>query len=322
MAATPEQHLTSAPYIAADSTSKNYWVSREEYPFVTWSATFPNGPIEPRDYLEFLKAVLAAAEQEEVFRVVRAPLRKSDRKYYPEEYWDYRAQPGGPTYAQFVEQVFAETGKLILPWQLFSSPGFLEEYRVIAPGKLSYYETDGRLVEAEVEDIGALLRRLRPYEIPDGFSEEEWLAHEDYRNDNYDDYKAYGSALFFYGQLGSDETEWAAFKAWENLPAGMRNPEDEPYVRETYLTINLYTDIWFPKVKGFIENIRPLSPHIPGRMFDNQELALRHTPRLNRFLRSVKKLIEGRGGHMDVDCSNFQEFYGSMCSEGGIILDS
>jgi hypothetical protein len=317
MAATPEQHLTSAPYIAADSTSKNYWVSREEYPFVTWSATFPNGPIEPRDYLEFLKAVLAAAEQEEVLHVVKASLRKSERKYYPEQYWEYQFQPGGLTYIQYLEQVFAATGKSIALEQLPSS-GNSWPYGTT---RLSYYETDGQLVEAEVEDIGALLRRLRPYEIPDGVSEKEWLTHEDYTDDDYDDYKAYGSALFFYGQLGSDETEWAAFKAWENLPAGIRNPEDEPYVRETYLTINLYTDIWFPRVKGFIENIRPLSPHIAGRMFDNQELALRHTPRLNRFLQSVKKLIEERGGHMDVDCSNFQEFYGSMCSEDGIILD-
>jgi hypothetical protein len=317
MAATPEQHLTSAPYIAADSTSKNYWVSREEYPFVTWSATFPNGPIEPRDYLEFLKAVLAAAEQEEVLHVVKASLRKSERKYYPEQYWEYQFQPGGLTYIQYLEQVFAATGKSIALEQLPSS-GNSWPYGTT---RLSYYETDGQLVEAEVEDIGALLRRLRPNEIPDGVSEKEWLTHEDYTDDDYDDYKAYGSALFFYGQLGSDETEWAAFKAWENLPAGIRNPEDEPYVRETYLTINLYTDIWFPRVKGFIENIRPLSPHIAGRMFDNQELALRHTPRLNRFLQSVKKLIEERGGHMDVDCSNFQEFYGSMCSEDGIILD-
>ncbi len=109
-------------------------------------------------------------------------------------------------------------------------------------------------MEAEVEDVGALLRRLRPNEIPDGVSEKEWLAHEDY-----DDYKAYGSALFFYGQLGSDEVEWAAFRAWEEQPEGIRNTEDKPYIRETYLTINLYTDIWFPRVKGFIEKRKRVS---------------------------------------------------------------
>ncbi len=317
MAATPEQHLTSAPYIAADSTSKNYWVSREEYPFVTWSATFPNGPIEPRDYLEFLKEVLTAAEREEVLHVVKASLGSSYQKYYPEQYWEYQFQVGGLTYIQYIEKVFAATGKSIALEQLPSS-GNSWPYGTT---RLSYYETDGELVEAEVEDIGALLRRLRPNEIPDGVSEKEWLAHEDYRDDDYDDYKAYGSALFFYGQLGSDEVEWAAFRAWEEQPEGIRNTEDKPYIRETYLTINLYTDIWFPRVKGFIENIRPLSQYVADRMFDNQELALRHTPRLNRFLRSVKKLIEERGGHMDVDCSNFQEFYGSMCREDGIILN-
>ncbi len=313
MASTPKQHLTHSPNTAGVSTGKNYWVVRDEYPFVTWYATFPDRPVEPRDYLEFLKEVLAAAEREEVLHVVKASLGKSDRKYYPEQYWEYQSQPGRLTYIQYMEQVFAATGKIIAWEQLPSSPNSGR----CGPTRLSYYETDGQLVEAEVEDIGALLRRLRPNEIPDDFSEEERYSREN----TLDAYKAYGSALYFYGQLGSDSAEWSAHKAWEKLPKEIRNPEREPYVGEAYISIHLYTDIWFPYVTGVLEDMAKPFKYPDNHAFDNRELALRHTPRLNRFLQSVKQLIERRGGHMSMDCSNFQQFHGSMCSDDGIILD-
>jgi hypothetical protein len=52
--------------------------------------------------------------------------------------------------------------------------------------------------------------------------------------------------------------------------------------------INLLTDIWFPRVVGWMDAEEPF--------YDNSELAVLNTPRLNRFLQRTKKLILSLGG--------------------------
>jgi hypothetical protein len=295
------------------SVNKNYWVSRDEYSLASWYASFPDGPVEPRDYLTFLNQVLAAAQREEVLRVTQVSLGSSERQDYPEKYWDYCAQSTELSYVEYTEQVFAETGKIIALEQLESSGNS----RPYGTTRLSYYETDGHLVENEVEDLGALLQDLCSNEVSEGDSEEEWGTYGDYPY-----YKAIGSAIFFGGKLGTSMEKWAMLRAWESLPESIRKPDDKPYVSAAYLGIHLYTDIWFPKIKGFLERMKSPMQYGSDYMFDNTELARRHTPRLNRFLQSVQQLIEERGGSLIVDCSNFQDFYGSMCSDNGIILDA
>jgi hypothetical protein len=269
--------------------------------------------VEPREYLDFLKEVLAAAEREEVFRITWASLASDYRKNFREQDWEYQLQPGGLTYAEYMERVFVETGKLIFQGQLISCPNY-QDYHAIT--RLSYYETNGQFAEAEIEDIGALLLRLRPNEFPDDFPEEERY----YREESLNSYKAHGSAVYFSGQQGSSLTNWTLRKAWEGIPEESRDPEAEPVAHEAYLGINLYTDIWFPWVMGMMEWTTGKQP---GKLqfFDNRELAFRHTPRLNRFLQSVKQLIEARGGCLTSDCSDFYAYYGAMCSEDGILLD-
>jgi hypothetical protein len=52
--------------------------------------------------------------------------------------------------------------------------------------------------------------------------------------------------------------------------------------------IRLYTDLWFPRVVGWMDADAPY--------YDNSELAALNTPRLNRFLQRTKELILSLGG--------------------------
>jgi hypothetical protein len=276
----------------------NSWVMENKYEIVTWYAGFPKGKMtDPWEVLPFVQKVLEVAEQEEVYRVKRAPWRSGDLGLKLD--LEYRAYPGGPSYGEYIEQVLTGTDKLIFFEQLSASPNLLPEYRVIAPARLSYYDIDGTLIDKEVEDVGELLRRVRPPEVdlPDDWQElsEEDIASEiEYVNRNY---KATGSAIFFRGLLV---------------------PKDSFPDYGTYLSIRLYTDIWFPKVGGYLIDDSPYE----SRIFkDNRELALRHTPRLNRFLASVRELTSELGGTWSVDPSNPEGEYTQQLSECGINLD-
>jgi hypothetical protein len=61
------------------------------------------------------------------------------------------------------------------------------------------------------------------------------------------------------------------------------------------LLIHIQSDIWFPWVYG---SAHPEADHI--RMFDNRELANRHTPRLNAFLGEVAAAARGAGGRFEI----------------------
>jgi hypothetical protein len=276
----------------------NYWVMEDEPELATWYAKFPKGSMtDPWEVLPFLQKVLEAAGQEEVYRVKRAPWSSGALGLKLD--LEYRAYPGGPSYGQYLEQVLSETDKLIFFRQLSASPGLLPEYRVIAPARLSYYDIDGTLIDREVEDVGELLRRVRPPEVdlPDYWrelSERELANKKKFINKSY---KAEGSAIFLGGDLIEKDTA---------LDFG------------TYLSIELYTDIWFPKVGGYLEDHSPYQSRV---FHDNRELALRHTPRLNQFLASVKDLTLEFGGTWKVDYPSIDEQYNQQFNENGINLD-
>jgi hypothetical protein len=82
---------------------------------------------------------------------------------------------------------------------------------------------------------------------------------------------------------------------------------------QTSLMIYIHTNIWLPKVRGF--------PSDPREWYDNSELALRHTPRLNRFLLRVKELTLQYGGKWELSTEHKDEIHWPMLSEDGIILD-
>jgi hypothetical protein len=244
----------------------NYWVMENKCEFVTWNAKFLKGKMtDPWEVLPFVQKVLKVAEREEVYRVQRAPWESGDLGLKLD--LEYRAYSGGPSYGEYIEQVLNETDKLIFFEQLRASPNLLPEYRVIAPARLSYYDIDGTLIDKEVEDVGELLRRVRPPEVdlPDYWRE---LSEEDIGSEIESvnrGYKATGSAIFFRGQLMRKNSSYG-----------------------THLYIYLYTDIWFPKVAGYLVDDSPYE----NRVFhDNRALALRHTPHLNRFLTSIRERL-------------------------------
>jgi hypothetical protein len=278
----------------------NYWVMQDEPEFASWGAKFPLGKMnDPWEMLSFLQQVLKAAEMEEVFHLVKAPWQKGDLDLY--QNLEYRARTDGPTYSQYLEQILAETGKLIFFRQLFSMPDLLPEYRVVAPARLSYYDINGELRDEEVEDVGELLRQVRPTQDdllnhwPE-LSEEEIKRKKKFIDKSY---KGGGSAIFFGGNFV---------------------PKDSESDYGSHLYINLFTDIWFPKVGGFLEE-QPV--WYEDRVFyDNRELALRHTPRLNRFLANVRDITLEMGGTWYVDKDGYPTSrYEEQFNEDGIILD-
>jgi hypothetical protein len=69
---------------------------------------------------------------------------------------------------------------------------------------------------------------------------------------------------------------------------------DQPPVhvraRRASVTIELPTDVWFPRTVGLLEEDAPWAP--APASFDNSALAACHTPRLNAFLRAVREAAD------------------------------
>jgi hypothetical protein len=120
-------------------------------------------------------------------------------------------------------------------------------------------------------------------------------------------------------RLRPDQLDMQRYDMASSLPmvlSGMKGGWDEedgtPYI--TYLRICLQTNIWFPWVRGF--------PGETKRWNDNTDLALRHTPRLNRFLARVKELTLQFGGKWERSNDQHISIYWPMIGEEGILLDA
>ncbi|MBI5929425.1 MAG: hypothetical protein HY862_08960 [Chloroflexi bacterium] len=90
------------------------------------------------------------------------------------------------------------------------------------------------------------------------------------------------------------------------------------------IRIELHTDIWFPWVKGFLDDPSEFPTHYdPQRkMFDNRILANCHTVRLNRFLEKVRELtLNHEGIWHGVDGAAGIRDYVSQLGDVGIRLD-
>lgn len=61
------------------------------------------------------------------------------------------------------------------------------------------------------------------------------------------------------------------------------------------ISVRLDTDIWFPRVCGMHEDLEEDMEEFP-ESYDNVELARRHTPRFNLFLREVRAATLAAGG--------------------------
>jgi hypothetical protein len=151
---------------------------------------------------------------------------------------------------------------------------------------LSHYDREDRLVDEVVTDLGAVLASLEPVpdSIPNGF-----MNH------------------------------YPAVRITGRRYAGVRQgaPVDgraDPLRIAAYLSI--HSDIWFPWVYG---SAHPDCDHI--RMFDNRELASRHTPRLNAFLGDVAAAARGAGGSFGVWPDDTGTRAAGWVDDDGVLLD-
>ena len=124
------------------------------------------------------------------------------------------------------------------------------------PARLCYFESQG-LVSTDVDNVGALLARLRPEDIETG---DVFMA-------------GVAPVTVLSRAVSADE---------------LKSPAKR--LRAVQIRIALYTDIWFPRVLGMLDQLA--MPAINGRskLVDDTELADCHTPRLNAFVRSARAL--------------------------------
>ena len=81
------------------------------------------------------------------------------------------------------------------------------------------------------------------------------------------------------------------------------------------VAISIDTDIWFPRVI----DIHGISGDIVNEWYDNTALATRHTPRLNRFLSTVRERAAALGARWSYEATHNKNYAG-MVSESGIAL--
>ena len=250
---------------------KNYWTTLKNSAAACWFVTLPSvgsGGVEK--LLRFASGLLEAGEQENVYRVVQTDASKpftETHKY---------------SYVEHLVEVMERTN--ILP--LFSGEGGLIPIgngQLQALSKVCYYDLSGSLIEAEITDLGLLLKQLRPEKVEHSIG-----------------YMSHIAPITVSGLTKID----------------VQNTRNNP----VYISIKLETDIWFPWVVGFLEDCEP--PLSLNDMFDNRELALQHTPRLNRFLSSVFNLVQELDGEWELSESDEEcSFYERMCGIHSIELN-
>ena len=242
---------------------KNYWVQKDE-PCATWCA-------ELGEVLESPEAVLTLAEEiREAGRMneVVLPLpgaRSSDGR------WDDRGARSRWQRDHVLEVFWGKTA-----WGRSS-------YNSAA--RMAWADRNGRTIEGETTDLGALLRQLAPVPeaIPDSFME-----------------------------LGEPPVGVGGFRiVYEGTPP---TPTRKPPISS--ISIVLHSDIWCPFVIG---SANPWADHV--RWFDNRALAARHTPRLNRFLAETKAAVIAAGGSWQRVDSETSRWCAPWVGPHGIMLD-
>lgn len=231
----------------------NQWVTRGD-DFAEWVADLTPAAADPPALLAWLRTLLAAGEEQQVYRLLESPLA------------GYRRERDGE-----------------LDLGHFASSGVrpVDGVRLRVSARLAHHGPDGRVVEGEVENLGALLRSLHPAEAAvSGF-----LALDCPPLD------LSGPLL----DLAHPERS-----RWRSLAGTV------------LVRLAVRSDIWFPAVDGLLVGGED------DRRVDNSALAARHTPRLNAFLAQVHAATEAVGGRWEVDDEISGP---GPVSEDGIVLD-
>jgi hypothetical protein len=229
----------------------NRWITRDE-PLVSWFADLSPLQNEPERLWSWLRAVLEAGEQQQVYVVRETPKA------------NYSFKRDGP-FVSFLERRFRQSGDIDLFHFAYSGMQRIGGTRFSTVARMAYYEADGQLTEAEVDDLGALLRRLRPEGLD--------LAPA---------FVKHSEPIVIGGPIVNAD-----------------HPTRSVFIRRynpIRIDFALLSDIWFPWVPGLLED----SYNIDS-MYDNHALSLLHTPRLNRFLSYVREQTLAVGGAWGLD---------------------
>lgn len=305
--------VNSTPPIVVPDTfvapvKQNHWVVSDEYHCAEWILEFPKGAmLDPWEQWLFWKQVFQIGKEEEVYRIIEArdPAFRDEYVWISEEDYIFR-----------VEQMLKERKEPCLLMDI-------EYWNVI--GRLCHYDLEGNIIEAEIgRDLAELLHQLRPNVDFDHY------LNEDYRGTT----GPPSLRLWGHEALMRKREDWSSYTDEEFYEQGHQ-------FRTAKLHIGLPSDIWFPYVWGRIEDIDRFQRDENGnpcrdkqfnemyqprwddvsQWYDNRELALQHTPRLNRFLQRVKQLGLDQGGTWQVERAGSIKSSERIWNEEGIILD-
>jgi len=262
-------------------TDKNYWATYRDS-IAFWGGKLPPpGKLGVERVFEFARHILDTAEREQIMRLIFVPDSPAATK-------------GGSTWLEIIRARFEREGRL----KLFPSHGPPHDWlggRLRKPARLAYYKGD-QIVEEDVDDVGHLEKSVVTARGGDPYGIRSTLP-----------IVLAGSA--------------------HNEPDQPLSP-GRPPTREISIYLSLYTDIWFPRVVGLdVGDDAGRDPEIrhPARgrdgLMDNSALAARHTPRLNRFIETLRDAILELGGTWELDRSGAQDAYLPVLHNGGILLD-
>jgi hypothetical protein len=278
---------------------KNQWKVQEDNMYAHWMISFPSTRmLNDRELWGFISKLLIAAEENKIMKILETRCFSEEEKKY---YFNINR---GESFIEFISRVLEEEGKL-LTRQIFSEPYALT--------KICYYNVTGVIVEKEICFPGLALKENRP-EL------DYWYLEQ-------------LSAIILWGGRGgmgysySEEEDDGELMSNEFIENGVK-------YRAPGLSIHTNTDIWFPKVMGgYDESYEDrgwsfrmgengeYTDFKEGEWYDNSELALCHTPRLNKFIQRVKELTLEYDGVWTIDRYDTANNYHSQWNEDGIILD-
>ena len=253
------------------TAQKNAWTSGDE-PLATWVAELSPARSDPSQLAGWLDTVLRAGEAQQVYSVREAPLVG-----FP----DANHEAAFPA---FLERRGRETA--VVDLFQFASSGMrtVNHARFRTVARMAYFDAKGAVVEAEVDDVGALLARLRPetVETAPGLVKRAppiWAS---------------GPKIDFRDPSQS---------VWDLKPERVR------------VRFSILSEIWLPFVRGFLE------PEFADDLrYDNRPLAQQHTPRFNAFLDSARTATGALGGAWSLDPEGGNPGIAYMVSAAGINL--
>lgn len=247
----------------------NSWTC-DDHSLACWTADLTAARDHPEDLLAWQRAVLEDGERLEVYQVGEAPAA------------GYRRDESG-FIADHLERLYVETGQVDL--FAFGTDGMvpLDGSWLKVFARVAYFNRDGAVREAAVDDLGDLLRALRPQDL----QLSDWLMKH---------------------VPPLDVARHAT----------VPRPSNGQAHAGTSLTVHfkLPSDIWLPWVSGILDDV-----HEAGVLQDNRALASRHTPRLNEFLSTAREATRACGGGWSMDPSQTGLDALSQVSEEGVLLD-